>query len=91
LCVSFLSDINAIDFKSQISDLKFSCVMSDNSHYSIVKELLLLSTKRRNFNPQFGRRLMLLVNIPLPSFESSGYDLVESAIRNRKSAMSWWR
>jgi hypothetical protein len=26
--------------------------MSDNSHYSIVKELLLLSTKRRNFNPQ---------------------------------------
>ena len=31
------------------------CVTSDNSHYSIVKELLLLlSTKCRNFNIQFG-------------------------------------
>jgi hypothetical protein len=27
-------------------------VTSDNSHYSIVKELLPLSTERRNFNPQ---------------------------------------
>src|SRR2546428_544824 len=48
--------------------------MSDNSHYSIVKELLLLSTKRRNFSIQFGRRLMLLLNISLPSFESSSYE-----------------
>ena len=41
----------------RLSDLKFQIsnalrATSDNSHYSIIKELKLLSTKRRNFNSQ---------------------------------------
>jgi hypothetical protein len=41
-------------------------VMSDNSHYSIVKERLLLSTKRRNFSIQFGRTKMSIDISPPP-------------------------
>jgi hypothetical protein len=51
----FLSDITPCDLRSQISDLKAFHVTSDNSHYSIVKDLLLLlSTERRNLNIQLG-------------------------------------
>src|SRR6185503_20194406 len=69
LCVSLLSDITPqiSDLKFQISNTVRSmknnssslglCVTSDNSHYSIFKELLLLhSTSRRNFNVQPGRK-----------------------------------
>ena len=41
-------------------------VMSDNSHYSIVKELLLLSTRSRNFNTQilgFWKQLFIAENL----------------------------
>ena len=54
--------------------MKYMDVTSDNSHYSIVKDLLLpLSTKCRNFNPQQA--------------EDSSYDLavnLHSAIKNQQ-------
>ena len=48
---------------------------SDNSHYSIFKELVNLSTKCRNFNAQKARRAkMVFFTIGLPRFERSGFD-----------------
>ena len=58
---------------------------SDNSHYSIVKDLLLkLSTERRNFSPQGGRHKMSTYDIWLPPLRTQVPN-APIGIRNRKS------
>jgi len=68
LCVSFYLTSRALSL----------LVKSDNSHYSIFKDQVSLSTKCRNFRAQ--SRLSSQVSTCL-----------KSAIGNRKSAMFWWR
>jgi hypothetical protein len=72
------------NFRSEIL-----CVTSDNSHYSIVKDLLTLSTYitlRRNFNVQ-GAAKMSRVLIRLPPIECSSIDCPQ----NRHLAIANWQ
>ena len=67
------------------------CVTSDNSHYSIVKDLLLLlSTKRRNFSIQIGglgRHFKQAGCLPSAGaiFEGSSFNYLRFDISNLRS------